>query len=762
MLLRCLKILAALVFCWLNLPLVAAQEPSWDEIFHQHSSVMLLIEPKSGEIIDANPAASRFYGHTQAELRRMRIQDINTFTPEQVAEERKLAASEGRNYFLFRHRLADDSIRTVAVNSHPYNFSGRPLLFSIINDITPGRNDAQTLWHYQQRLEEMVDEQTAHIEAQNRQVIWVMIGVIIALSLLSAFLAITIRQRNQLEKLRKEDHQRLSNILWGTDVGTWEWNVQTGETRFNERWAGIIGYRLEELLPVNIDTWTRFVHPDDLANSGRALERHFSGESESYECEVRMHHKGGEWVWVLDRGKVVERTPDGKPLWMAGTHLDINARKTAELALARQRDQLEEEVNHRTLALSIAKEQAEAASRAKTTFLANMSHELRTPLNAIMGMTALALRRQPEPQVRDPLEKATQASAHLLAVINDVLDISKIEADRLTLENTAFQLPEVLKHLQDMFAERAQNKGLQLEILAEEDLGKVRLMGDKLRLEQILINLIGNAIKFTTSGEVSCQVRRVAQEGEHIRLSFTISDSGMGIDPETESRLFTAFEQGDNSMTRRFGGTGLGLAISRRLARLMDGDITVESKPGVGSKFCLFVELTLPAESHSRSTLTAASQLEDPLQTLIAQYAGTRILLAEDEPINQEVACTLLEEAGLCVDLANDGEEAVTRARENTYALILLDMQMPKLNGCEAAMAIRKLPGYAQTPILAMTANAFEEDRRRSLQAGMNEHLSKPVDPEHLFRTLLAWLSDKEIQAAKSLPASTEKSTKNQ
>ena len=736
--------LASLVIGWLTAPFAAiAQEPSWNEVFHQHGSIMLLIEPKSGQIVDANPAASQFYGHSQAALRAMTIQEINTLTTEQVAEERQLAASEGRNYFVFRHRLANATIRTVAVHSQPYNFSGRPLLLSIIHDITPGRNDAQALWHYQQRLEQMVDEQTAHIEAHNNKIIWGMFAVIFALTLLSSFLVVNIRQRRQLEKQHQIDHQRLSNILWGTDVGTWEWNVQTGETRFNERWATIVGYRLDELAPVSIDTWTRFVHPEDLTKSGKALEQHFSGNIDCYECEVRMQHKNGDWIWVLDRGKVIERTPEGKPLWMAGTHQDINRRKTAELALSRQKDHLEEEVAQRTLALSIAKEQAEAASRAKTTFLANVSHELRTPLNGIMGMTALALRRHPDDRIRDPLEKVAQASEHLLAVINDVLDISKIEAERLTLENTTFTLQEVVKHLQDMFEERAQSKGLRFRFRFDKVPASLQLTGDRLRLEQILINLLGNGIKFTDAGEVSCQIAAEPRSDARISLCFTVSDTGIGIPAEAQSRLFTAFEQGDNSMTRRFGGTGLGLAISRRLARLMQGDITVTSTPGIGTAFRLNVCLEVEPQSTLIPASHPAKAEDDPLLALQQTFPNTRVLLAEDEPINQEVACTLLEEAGMRVDLANDGEMAVEMATQQSYDLILLDMQMPRMNGCEAAMAIRQLAGYQTTPILAMTANAFEDDRQRCLNAGMDEHLSKPVDPDHLYRTLLHWLSCK-------------------
>ncbi|WP_170873053.1 hybrid sensor histidine kinase/response regulator [Azonexus hydrophilus] len=715
-----------------------AQTPDFGEIFSQHGSVMLLIEPASGRIVDANPAAGRFYGYPAETLRTMTIQEINTFTPEQVAAERQLAESEGRNYFIFRHRLADNSVRTVEVHSRPFNFGDQRLLFSVITDITPGRNAAQDLWHYQQRLEEMVDLQTAHIQHRSRLIIAVLAGAFVIVSLIALALLLDVRQRRRIEREHLADRQRLANILWGTDVGTWEWNVQTGEARFNERWAGIIGYTLAELSPVSIETWQQYAHPDDIERSDMALERHFSGECDSYECEARMRHKNGEWIWILDRGKVVERSTDGKPLWMAGTHIEITARKRAELALAEHSEHLEKLVAERTAALSEAKDNAEGASRAKSTFLANMSHELRTPMNAIMGMTGLALRQSKEPVLRDQLQKIEQASRHLLAVINDILDISKIEAEKLTLEQTDFRLGEILENLNSMLGQRAAEKGLQLRIDAQPGLPAMTLRGDPLRLGQVLLNLTTNAIKFTSTGSVSLRARQLAADDASVELHFEIEDTGIGISREDQQRLFCAFEQADNSMSRKYGGTGLGLAISKHLVELMGGEIGIRSEPGIGTTFWFTLRLDKSAARLPRSasiTPGAAAEL------LKSRFAGTRILLAEDEPITQEVSRGLLEDVGLQVDLAEDGEEAVALAGATAYTLILMDMQMPKMNGIEATLAIRALPGHGRTPILAMTANAFEEDRQRCLAAGMNEHVSKPVDPDMLFETLLKWLT---------------------
>ena len=401
-----------------------------------------------------------------------------------------------------------------------------------------------------------------------------------------------------------------------------------------------------------------------------------------------------------------------------------------EIARQRIRNLLERE--------GLRKEVAEAANRAKSTFLANMSHELRTPMNAIMGMTALALRRATDPRQVDQLSKVTQASQHLLAVINDILDISKIEAERLTLEQIAFTLGGVLENLNTLLREKAVEKHLQLSVDIAPELARQTLQGDPLRLGQILLNLTGNALKFTPQGSIAVRAERIEESTTEVLLRFEVRDTGIGISREEETRLFRAFEQADGSTTRRYGGSGLGLAISKRLVEMMGGCIGVDSQPGVGSVFWFTARLNKSALNEAPLPELPALSAEEQLRT---HYAGSRILLVEDEPVNREVSCGLLEEVDFQVDLAVDGSEALALATQFDYDLILMDVQMPKMNGIEATQAIRQLPGRQQTPILAMTANAFDEDRQLCLDAGMNDHIGKPVDPDVLFETLLKWLA---------------------
>ena len=409
-----------------------------------------------------------------------------------------------------------------------------------------------------------------------------------------------------------------------------------------------------------------------------------------------------------------------------------------ETELEQYRHHLEGLVQERTVALSIAKEAAETANRAKSAFLANMSHELRTPMNGIIGMTELASRRATDSKQAEHLAKVRRSSQHLLGVINDILDISKIEADRLTLEQRDFNLGELLENVTDLIGQKASDKGLKLQInLSPEDACHT-LYGDPLRLGQVLLNLTANAVKFTKQGSITVGIRLVEDAADTVLLRFEVTDTGIGITPEDQKRLFTAFEQADGSMTRKYGGTGLGLAISKRLANLMGGDIGVESQFGTGSCFWFTARL-LKANDVVRAAPTANNFAAEAC--LRAEFAGTRILLAEDEPINQEVSCCLLEEVGLIVDIADDGQQAFQLAQQNAYALILMDIQMPKLNGIDATKAIRALPDYAETPILAMTANAFDEDRKICIEAGMSDHISKPVDPDKLYSAIFKWLS---------------------
>lgn len=385
-----------------------------------------------------------------------------------------------------------------------------------------------------------------------------------------------------------------------------------------------------------------------------------------------------------------------------------------------------------------AVEHAEQASRAKSAFLANMSHEIRTPMNGVMGMIDMARRRMDDAKGCDLLDKAKLSAERLLGLLNDILDFSKIEAERMVLEDVPMQLADSIGNVVGTLDHKAGEKGLRLIVDISGDLARALLRGDPLRLGQILLNLVGNAIKFTRQGTVTLRARSVAESSERMQVRFEVSDTGIGIDAEAQGRLFESFEQADNSMAREFGGTGLGLAICKRLVHLMGGSIGVESTVGQGSTFWFVVPLKKREPGVVKPVPIATGLTAE--QSLLREYPGTRILLAEDEPITQEISRGLLEDVGLLVDVAEDGRQALALARQNGYALILMDMQMPSMSGLEATQAIRADSLNRATPILAMTANAFDEDRDACLAAGMNEHISKPVVPQRLYETLLVWL----------------------
>ncbi|MBI5107404.1 MAG: CHASE domain-containing protein [Rhodocyclales bacterium] len=418
-----------------------------------------------------------------------------------------------------------------------------------------------------------------------------------------------------------------------------------------------------------------------------------------------------------------------------GVIQDITEKKRIAAELERHRDHLEELVRKRTAALAESTQAAQAASIAKSAFLANMSHEIRTPMNAILGMTSLLQRAGASPTQADRLDKIQTAGEHLLTVINEILDISKIEAGKLQLEETALDSAAIADQVAGLLAERAREKGLSIAVTERPP--PTMLLGDPTRLQQALLNYASNAVKFTERGSIALRVRMQEESPEGVLVRFEVQDSGIGIDPVARARLFSIFEQADNSTTRKYGGTGLGLAITRRLAELMGGSAGVDSVPGVGSTFWFTARLRRSGEAGVAAPADTEFGAE---QRLRVKFAGRHILLVDDDALNREIATLLLSQAGLDVDPAEDGDVAVALASNRDYALILMDMQMPVMGGIEATRRIRAMEHCRKIPIVAITANAFTEDRERCFAAGMNDFITKPFGPDALFATVLTWL----------------------
>ena len=514
---------------------------------------------------------------------------------------------------------------------------------------------------------------------------------------------------------------------------------------FNRAGEELLGYERQHLLgKTDLDSFSL-----EQATRFSAADREvLDGEAGRLDVPQELVSTASNGERLLHTRKVRIQSPDGTSKFLLGISEDITDRKAVEAELEQHRHHLEALVATRTAelemanqSLSQAKTAADVANVTKSAFLANMSHEIRTPINGIIGVANLLRREGVSPQQAKRLDTIDASSQHLLSVINNILDISKIEAGKFTLEEAPVDIGSVLGNVNSILAERLQAKGLHLLM----EIGQLpgNLWGDPTRLQQALLNYVTNAVKFTDQGKITLRVINQNETDDRVTLRFEVTDTGIGITPEAMSRLFSTFEQADNSMTRKYGGTGLGLVITRHLAELMGGEAGVESTPSVGSTFWFSVCLK-KMEMRRNVERQEPSAVVDAESLIRQRYAGQRILVADDEPLNQEIAMTLLQAVGLLVDTADDGVQAVELVCKKRYAAIFMDMQMPKLNGLEAVRQIRNFAGCGDLQIIAMTANAFAEDKALCIEAGMNDFLVKPFMPEQLFGVVLRALDQRQ------------------
>ena len=460
-------------------------------------------------------------------------------------------------------------------------------------------------------------------------------------------------------------------------------------------------------------TWWRLVHPQDLPHFEQAVQRCIAGEH--LEAEFRIIWPNGTVRYIESRAGLISDAR-GRPLNVLGTLWDV----TETHALNAQ--------------LKAEKHRAEQANLAKSNFLAMMSHEIRTPMNGIIGMNQLLRDSELTPRQRFYADTIHDSSGALLRIMDSILDLSKLEAGKLTLEIANFDLHELIDQSIAAFSPAAEAKGLALA--AQVALPRPTLFqGDSAILRQVLLNLVANAIKFTESGEVAIVATAAEPIGDDTRLRVEVRDTGIGIAETARAKLFNPFEQADNTITRRFGGTGLGLSISKRLVELMGGSIGVEANISAGSVF--WFELLLP---RATAIEPAASLANITAASLPTTSGSGHILVAEDNRINATVVTAFLAASGYTYDIAADGVEAIAAIRARHYDLVLMDVQMPKLDGLSATREIRELPLGEGLPIIAMTANAMKEDRERCIAAGMNDYMSKPLDRGTLYTTLARWI----------------------
>lgn len=794
--------------------------PDFYQFFNKHHSVMLLIEPGSGKIVRANRAASEFYGYPVEQLEKMMIQQINQLSAEQVAEERKLAQKENRSFFIFRHKAADGTIKTVEVHSSPFEFDGRTLLHSIVNDISDKRAVQDELWHYQNRLEDMVQGQRQEIVRREQVVIWGLAGGFLVTLFLVIFL---VRSNVRTSKLNQDvlaSETQREVALKATGVGIFEWDLISNTVQWDDQMYDI--YEEEKTdHSVPYEVWQRTLDKTELKNVEQELSNSIDTGAEFNTSFWIKTSKGT--AKVIKAFGVLHRDEFGKPCKMIGINEDITHLVQAEskfkdlldyaadgihildlegnVVICNQafadslgytmdealtlnvsdweeaipKDQLKNvitellkkqksfetkhlrkdgsiidvQVNAKSITLDGQQylyasqrviteikelqnkleaqvKSTQAANMAKSVFLANLSHEIRTPMVGIKGIVELLKSSDNlNADEKNLLDDLDNSSDSLLTLLSDILDISKIEAEKLELNLKPEPLKEIVESVHKLFLPLANSKGLYL-ILEIDHLDGVSAKIDSLRLRQILSNLVGNAVKFTSKGEVRLMAK-LQTEADQPTLLIEIVDTGIGLNESQQKKIFEPFAQvaTQDRKNRRASGTGLGLTISTKLIDLMKGEISLESKEGIGSTFKVRIPLEI-ADHKEEGTPSSGITLR-PL----------KILLAEDNLVNQKVVKKMLENHGHTVFSANNGQKAIEIFNTHDLDLILMDMQMPEMDGDDATKIIRQSEhANAKLPIIAFTADALKENRAGYFAAGVDDIVVKPVKWDVLEKVL--------------------------
>ncbi|HEB27885.1 MAG TPA: PAS domain S-box protein, partial [Porticoccus sp.] len=525
---------------------------------------------------------------------------------------------------------------------------------------------------------------------------------------------ITEQKKTELELSQK--HEELVRLIEELPIPATQTDNDGNVLHINHSFVDLLGYTIEDI-PTVESHWELFYPDPKYRKQLKAAWTHSVKKSAKTGLAIdpmllSVRAKSGDMKTL--RVHTIQIGGQGLSMWV-----DFTKREKYEKDLA------------------IAKEAAEAATRSKSEFLANMSHEIRTPMNAILGLSDLALETELTDNQRNYIDNVHRSAESLLGIINDILDFSKIEAGQLDVETVDFRLEDVLDDLYNLMALKTEGAGVELLFEWSREL-PTALVGDPLRLGQILINLGNNAAKFTQAGEIVIGVRQLEREESQVKLHFSVKDTGIGMTPEQQDRLFQAFRQADSSTTRKYGGTGLGLTISRRLVEMMGGEIWVESEIGVGSTFHFTIQLGL--QQNIASSIQYKKPKADGIEQAIAQLRGAKILLVEDNEVNQVLAMHVLKSNGLIPTLANNGQEALEILENQDFDGVLMDCQMPVMDGYAATQEIRQQEKYRELPVLAMTANAMAGDRKKVLDAGMNDHIAKPFTKVELFTTMAKWV----------------------